>query len=313
MEMCPNSAAELSAALAAANQQRQPVGAVDLSRLSAVLDYAPEDLTITVEAGLTLAELQEQLRKNGQWLPVDPPCPEKLTLAALIDQNASGPRRYGYGPIREHLLGLTAVLADGRIVKSGGKVVKNVAGYDLHKLFVGAEGSLGVIVGVSLKLRPLPEAEHFLAVDCPNWTRAEELANALLNSELTPVVLDLHHVSVPPPRGVARLVIGFAGLREEVAWQVERAQKQGLAEAGDLAYDREFVARGASSRVSVLPSRVCEVLATMGSEPFVARLGNGVIYHQGAVATANPGAPDRLAKRLKDAFDPHHILPSLDA
>src|SRR5215210_8611711 len=100
-----------------------------------ILDYHPEDMTVTTEAGLLLSDLQSRLSEHGQWLPIDPPFPERTTIGELISQNLSGPRRYAFGTIREHLLGLTVQLADGRVVKSGGKVVKNVAGYDLHKLF----------------------------------------------------------------------------------------------------------------------------------------------------------------------------------
>ncbi len=127
-----------------------------------ILDYHPEDMTVTAEAELLLSDLQSRLKENGQWLPIDPPFPERTTIGELISQNLSGPRRYAFGTIREHLLGLTVQLADGRVVKSGGKVVKNVAGYDLHKLFVGSRGTLGTIVQATFKVRPSPEKEVVL-------------------------------------------------------------------------------------------------------------------------------------------------------
>src|SRR5438552_3360089 len=103
-------------------------------------------MTVTVETGLTLAALQARLAERGQWLPIDPPNPQTATLADILNANGSGPHRFGFGTIREHLLGLTVALADGRLIHSGGKVVKNVAGYDLCKLFVGSHGTLGVAV-----------------------------------------------------------------------------------------------------------------------------------------------------------------------
>ena len=108
----------------------QKVRSVDVSAFNRIVEYHPEDMTVTVEAGVPLAHLQEHLRAHNQWLPVDPP--RAMNVGTLISTNASGPRRYGYGTIREYLIGLTVVLADGRLVKSGGKVVKNVAGYDLQ-------------------------------------------------------------------------------------------------------------------------------------------------------------------------------------
>ena len=102
---------------------------------------------------MTLAGLQEKLAKRGQWLSLDPPWPERATLGGILASNASGPRRHLYGSARDLLIGLTVVMADGSVVRGGGKVVKNVAGYDLPKLFIGSFGTLGVIVEATVKLR----------------------------------------------------------------------------------------------------------------------------------------------------------------
>ncbi len=162
MNLRPLSAEELARSLRDASQSATRIERVDLSALSRILEHTPEDMTVTVEAGATLAALQRALAALGQWLPIDPPHPERLTVAALLDTNASGPRRAGFGTIRDYVIGLRVALADGRLVRSGGKVVKNVAGYDLMKLFIGARGTLGVIVEVTFKLLPLPEAEAFV-------------------------------------------------------------------------------------------------------------------------------------------------------
>lgn len=259
----------------------------------AIVEYHPEDMTVTVEAGMLLSDLQARLRESGQWLPCDPPFPERLTIGGLISTNASGPRRYGYGTIREHLLGLTARLADGRVVRSGGKVVKNVAGYDLHKLFVGSHGSLGEILQANFKVQPLPESEAILAGP---W----EALDRVLESQLTPVILDL----LPD-----RLVIGFAGTREEVEWQMSVARTLGITEPGDLGYEKEFWSRQpAPSRRSVLPSQIIETARAIGVE-FVARAGNGVVYFRGPKPPSR--APEGLTTRLKQTFDPENKLPAI--
>jgi glycolate oxidase FAD binding subunit len=259
-----------------------------------ILEYHPEDMTATVGADLLLSDLQARLKQSGQWLPVDPPFPERTTIDALISTNTSGPRRYGYGTIREHLLGLTVRLADGRVVKSGGKVVKNVAGYDLHKLFVGSFGSLGEIQQATFKVQPLPGMEAILKGP---WDALEPV----LDSELTPVILDLTPT---------RLVVGFAGTREEVEWQVDVVRKLGITEAGDLAYEREFWSREPVPwKHSVLPSRIIETVRALGADSFVARAGNGVIYSRGRKPSSQ--VPLELTARLKSAFDPDNKLPTL--
>lgn len=141
--------------------------------LNRVLDYVPSDLTITVEAGITLAAVQVLLAPHQQWLPWDPPCID-ATLGGLLATAASGPLRLGYGTPRDWVLGMRVALGDGRLVKSGGKVVKNVAGYDSHKLHIGALGTLGVIGEVTFKLAPLPERSGTLVFP------VSDLATALL-------------------------------------------------------------------------------------------------------------------------------------
>src|SRR5262249_27524736 len=141
------------------------ISGFDLAALNRLLEHKAEDMTCRVEAGMTLADLQRALADRGQWLPLDPPCADRLSIGALLAASPSGPRRFGYGTVRDYVIGLTAVLADGRVIHSGGNVVKNVAGYDLMKLFIGSRGSLGVITEVTFKLRPIPEVETFVETD----------------------------------------------------------------------------------------------------------------------------------------------------
>ncbi|MFM1770163.1 MAG: hypothetical protein RJA22_2692 [Verrucomicrobiota bacterium] len=312
MTLHPDSAEALASQVRATPPGTR-LASVRLDRLARVLEHSPEDLTVTAEAGCTLAALQAALASRGQWLPIDPPRPEQLTLAALLDTNASGPRRCGHGTIREHLIGLRVVLPDGRLIRSGGKVVKNVAGYDLLKLFVGARGSLGLIVEATFKLLPLPEAEAFVQRPCASLDEAEARLADLLDSPLTPTVLDLHQAGPGQP---PTLVLGVSGPREAVDWQLAQAARLGFTEPGSLDHETRFhdPAQAAPQSCSVAPSRLIATLRALGPAPFVARAANGLILHRqpGQRPAANPDpAVAALSRRLKEIFDPHGLLPAL--
>ena len=310
MLLQPASRAELSRSLADAQQTGIRIASFDLRAFSRLLEYTPEDLTVTVEAGLTLGALQRALRERGQWLPVDPPHADSLTLGALLATNASGPRRFGHGTVRDHLLGLQVALADGRLIRSGGKVVKNVAGFDLLKLFVGSHGSLGVIIEATFKLLPLPEAERTVQSECATLTEAGAVLGEIRASELTPTVLDLHRAGQSQP---SRLTLTFSGAREDVEAQLDRAADLGFTLAATLDYYAAFHAHGSSEarRASVLPSRLVQTLASLAPESFVARAGNGVIHYRGGGAALRAELPRALLRRIKDTFDPNGILPDM--
>jgi glycolate oxidase FAD binding subunit len=304
MTLRPASLAELARQLADCHAAKRPVAAVDLSALAAIRDYTPEDMTVTAEGGVNLAELQGRLAARGQWLPVDPPHAARVTVRQLLAENLSGPRRCGFGTIREHLIGLEAVLADGRIIHSGGKVVKNVAGYDLLKLFVGARDSLGIVTAATFKLRPLPEQELVLTAQFPTLAAAWTAVAALLDSPLTPVALDLHNLAPGP----FTVVLTLAGTRAEVGWQRACAAGfQPLSAAPE--HEPNFWSAAALVHTeSFLPSQLPETLAALGSTPFLARAANGIIHHRGR-PRPQPAVPLALARRLKETFDPHRILP----
>jgi glycolate oxidase FAD binding subunit len=195
-----------------------------LGRLRAIIEHEPGDLTVTAQAGLALGELQTALRARGQWLSLDPPDAEHATLGGVLAANAFGPRRHLYGTVRDLLIGVTVVTADGGIVRGGGRVVKNVAGYDLPKLFIGSYGTLGIIVEATVKLRPVPEHERLVAVRFDRLKDAGSAARALLASDLIPNAVDLLDGAAAAAVGVgdtsAVLVVGFDGLAEQVEWQV---------------------------------------------------------------------------------------------
>jgi FAD/FMN-containing dehydrogenase len=310
MTFRPANKEELAEILRSANQRRSHVGSVDLSAFNRILEHTPEDMTVTVEAGVTVANLQTALAQRGQWLPIDPPHADRLCIASLLSTSASGPRRHGFGTIRDHLIGLQVVLADGRLVRSGGKVVKNVAGFDLLKLFVGARDSLGLILEATFKLLPLPEAEHFVGVMCHTPEDCRRVIDSVLESNLTPTVLDCHNVGAR--QAGALVVLGFAGTYEEVDWQLSQSTALGFMESATLDHERAFwkETSPAVHRVSVLPSRVTETIGKLGYVPFVARAGNGVIYYRSGVPPVST-LPTPLLRRVKDIFDPNRILPDL--
>jgi FAD/FMN-containing dehydrogenase len=281
---------------------------IDLRRMDRVIELTPEDMTVTVESGISLGALQRELAKHGQWLPIDPPRAETVSIHEMLANNLSGPRRFGYGTIREHLIGMKVALADGRVIRSGGKVVKNVAGYDLAKLFIGAQGTLGIIVEATFKLRPLPETERFVSAQLA-LDGSHKMLRATFDSELTPVVLDMFRMGEMP---AVSIVVGFAGTQTEVDWQLGKARSLGLLSDATLAYATQFWDNPAPvNRISILPSRLVEAVASLGAVPFVARAGNGVIYHRSNRTPEKSVAPTELMRRLKAAYDPKNILPEL--
>jgi len=189
------------------------VRSVGLRKLKRIIAYEPGDLVVTVQAGAKLTELQSELAKRNQWLPLDPPYAE-ATIGGILATNSSGPRRYGYGTIRDHLLGTRTVGADGVVTRSGGRVVKNVTGFDLHKLHVGAFGTLGIVTEVSFKLRPRPDVTAAFVFPCASVEEAYALCMRVYESKLRPVALEaldgrLKHII----DGAALAIIGVEGTR----------------------------------------------------------------------------------------------------
>ena len=197
----------------------KPGFALDTSALKRVVDYPARDMTITVQAGITISELRKTLAAEGQWLPIDVPHPERATLGGAVALNLSGPRRFGAGTFRDYVIGISFMTDEGEEVKAGGRVVKNVAGYDLMKLQVGAVGTLGVISQLTLKVKPKPESAAVVRLVCS----AAELGGVLDRlhaSKSRPVVADItsDHSTV----GAAWAVwAGFEEKAETVEWQVQ--------------------------------------------------------------------------------------------
>jgi glycolate oxidase FAD binding subunit len=251
--------------------------------LDRILEHEAGDLTCTVEAELHLSSLQEALAPHGQMLALDPP--GDPTIGACLAANLSGPRRHRYGTMRDLVIGVTVVLPDGTVANAGGKVVKNVAGYDLGKLFCGSEGRLGRIVRVSVRLHPLPEAKATAVAPAD-----PERALALLGSTLVPSAFDLHWPD--------RLALLFEGSERAVAAQVKAFGGQ---QAGDEVWaeaaERQRAARG---RLSFAPGRLVEVLG--GLEQAVVRVSAGVAYVPHEVSDPRDPIEIALVERIAAAF-----------
>ena len=155
-------------------------------RLDRVTEHAPADQIVTAEAGMTLGALQRVLAPHGQMLALDPPWPDRATLGGIVATNAFGPRRARYGSVRDLVVGATMVRADGTRARGGGKVVKNVAGFDIPRLLVGSLGSLGLVATVTFRLHPLPESAVTVLVPGVTPARAWELAQAWRGRQLEP-------------------------------------------------------------------------------------------------------------------------------
>src|SRR5690606_11710977 len=140
---------------------------LSLEKYKGIVEHSVGDLTLTVKAGTTLKEISDELAKKGQRLPLDTPWPEYATIGGILSANDSGPKRLLHGSGRDLVIGTRIVYADGRVIRTGGKTVKNVAGYDMNKLFIGAMGTLGVISEVTVKLRPLPKYEGLVLLHFP--------------------------------------------------------------------------------------------------------------------------------------------------
>ena len=162
-----------------------------LDRMNRITEYQAADLTITVEAGVRIEDLAAALRAEGQMLPLDVPFGSEATIGGVIATNGSGPRRLAYGSARDMVLGVHFVTAEGTLAKSGGKVVKNVAGYDLGKLLIGSLGTLAVLTDITFKVLPIPPSSATLVLGFSTAAEALQARNRILNSPVAPQALDL--------------------------------------------------------------------------------------------------------------------------
>jgi glycolate oxidase FAD binding subunit len=260
---------------------------LSLAGLPRDIEHCSGDLTATVSASATIGEVNAQLARAGQWLPLDPVFTDRSTIGGLIATNACGPARHRYGAPRDLIIGVDLALADGRTAKAGGRVVKNVAGYDLARLVCGSFGSLAVITRATFKLVPLPPTAITVEVTWPGEAsegthRLAEAALALAAQPLTPTAVEL---DVPSPRLLLRFESTPAGADRQASAAAAFCVAAGL-RAARIGEDRQSTVwrdRAASTwnaartvvRVSVLPTDVIAMLEAVA----VAARDRGISWH----------------------------------
>ncbi len=337
LSVVPRTAAEVAAALKHASDARQsmvirgggtksdwarPAGRVDavldMRGLARVLDHQHGDMTATIEAGATLREVNRVLAQHGQWLPLDPPHADEATIGGILATNDSGPLRHRYGTPRDLVIGIQLATTDGVLSHAGGRVVKNVAGYDLGKLITGSFGSLAAIVSATFKLSPLPAASKTLRLDVPDAAALARVVRTVMASQLEPMAFELasrrstqnpqssqntqnNDFSAGSASSAFDVAIRFASLPTVVDAQVEqaRARLEGCSTAfrvlhGDAEQtlwrehaQRPWTGDAAIVRASWLPANVARVVDELQDLELVARaaIGAGLVRIEGGVDT----------------------------
>ena len=274
--------------VSAARESSAATVRMELSGMNQVVEYPARDMTITVQAGVTLQQLSDQLAEQNQQLPVDTADPN-MTVGAFVAADLSGPRQYGYGTLRDYLIGMEAVDGQGRVFHAGGRVVKNVAGYDLCRLAVGSQGTIGILTQLTFKLKPTTEQ-----MKIQSWTLAgqQQVAQTLerLNTTSTrPVVVDL----TCQTDDHWTLFLGVDGTNQVCDWQIAQLTEEiGVAVdssvvAADLESSLKWCAEQAKlsldddtiQKMQTLPSKVPTICAAArhGATRVHAHAGNGIV------------------------------------
>jgi len=277
------------------------------SRLAGIVEYSSGDLTVIAQAGMTISSLQSALAAKGQFLPLDPPLPSSCTVGGAVAVNAAGPLRFSHGTVRDLVLGMKVVLPDGQVVRLGGKVMKNVAGYDLCHLFTGSRGTLGVVCQVAFRVMPAPQMWGVVLGWFRSTNDACEAAQEIAASELLPGSVDVlspglaRKIAGGGDSGLCALAVSVPGSRSSVLWRrdrlVELLQARECDGAdwveGEAARDiRQAVADmaapdgAASLTASVLPAEtaaLCDAAGQLAAEhgfeaSFLAHAGSGVVH-----------------------------------
>ena len=296
---------------------------LSLANLNQVTEHAWADLTVTAQAGCTIAELQRTVAQHGQRLAVDPLWPEHATVGGVLSANDTGVLRYRYGGLRDLVIGVTLVLADGTLARSGGKVVKNVAGYDLSKLVTGAWGTLGVITSATFRLHPLPRATRTATILAASLPEMQATLARILDAQLAPAALQ-----VRAGAGAPQIDVLFEGIDEGIDAQVAALARLAPVSEGHAEVWKRL---HADAKISVLPSRIAEVLAGLDGYAVVQGTGIGWVQshslaplrekiegmggslvlmrrHGEMDAWGSPGDAWPLMRAVKRQFDPRNIL-----
>jgi glycolate oxidase FAD binding subunit len=263
---------------------------ISTAGLRRVLQYEPNDLTISVEAGMPFSELQARLAQRKQMIALDPPFSAMASVGGVVASNGSGPMRRGFGTARDLVIGMTFAMLDGRIVNSGGLVVKNVAGLDMGKLLVGSFGTLAVITSINFRVHSLPLKTQTFLFTFPDLDSAIEKRDSILASVLQPVAIDL----VLPGATVGLGHRGFLlAIRASGSPAVIDRYKRDLSADAELTGDAditfwqqireftsEFLSREGAGVVLRISTPLTELatLLRLISGPAISRAGSGVTY-----------------------------------
>jgi glycolate oxidase FAD binding subunit len=276
---------------------------LDMKRMNTLREHPWQDMTCTVEAGCNWAEMQKELAQNRQTVALDPLWPELVTVGGVVAANDGGSLRLKYGALRDLIIGMTIVLADGTVAKTGGKVVKNVAGYDLHKLMTGSFGTLGVITEVNFRLHPMEVHARTWTATATDAAKFAEPLRGLLDSQMTPsavqvrvreqeCALDVRIAALP------ECMDDHAGRLQKLFGQIELSE---TSENVWQARQKLFAIEGAVVlKVSLLPSDVCPVTTEL--QQWAAREGaeiSIVAQAPGLMAVALKSSPDAAIALIK--------------
>lgn len=286
---------------------------VSTEKMNRVLEYEPADLTATLEAGATLAAFNQLASKHRQFIPLDPFGEPMMTIGGVVATGSSGPMRYAYGGPRDWVVGMTVVHADGRITRSGGKVVKNVAGYDLCKLYAGSYGTLAVIADLNFKLRALPPTDRTILFISKDLDELCQIVAKITDSDLQPAAIELLSPGdiVPVGADTFTLALQFLHESETVAAQLGEVQKLAaglkyslLTESEAFQFWNKYRDSEISSqwefslRMTGLPAHLPVMLADAGKilpkTTWRAHAGNGVVRIH-----AETGWLDEVKNKLK--------------
>ncbi len=291
----------------AAVRPSEPLVVLSTRRLTGVEIYEPGDLTLTAAAGSTFSSLSETLAAHGQWLPCDPPRAPDRTLGGMVATGADSPLWAGYGALRDHVLGVTIVTGDGRVLKLGGRVMKNVAGFDLVRMIVGSRGTLGVVVSACVRVFPTPAVDRSLVLRAP---RAEALLTAARAVGTAPVMPASAVLAEPEPGGGAALVVRLHGAGGAVDADQSRLERhvgtsfepiEGTAALSlshhmrDHAFEQPMVLR-----LAALPSRLSDVMVVARTLPHAAILADVMA---GRVRVGMPAVPPRAVESVRACRD----------
>ena len=274
---------------------------ISTRRLDQIIEHEPADLIAIAQAGVTLSDFNAKLRENGQWLPLDPPDDGRATIGGVVATGMGGPQQFGYGRPRGSVIGMKVVLANGNVIRMGGRVVKNVAGYDLCKLFTGSFGTLGIITEVNFKLRPRPEREATVITS----GQIEDLISStrtILDARLFPVAAEIVSPVFANRLGLTTqhpvLLIRFAGNEKGVRYQIE-----------------ESLATLESAEVISDDQKLWQDIAAAGlwDDRFTEPIWQ-ISALSGRATTQKPKLDEgttNLMRRVKQQLDPRNIFPDI--